>query len=282
MWSRVKARCVKPDCGALQYWSSSFRRCICNAGTYWDSARRTCREIDCGIGYYFSQSSGACGVDPNYRPACPSRQTWSTAAQRCVCTTGYVFSWTQRTCRPVNCGERRRWSRKANKCFAPRCKGGMVFFASKNKCSCKRGEHNRTGSCKTIKCKIGTLIDYASGKCITDPSYEPPCGANQVYVRSRDQCECLEGTYYSDAAGCTAISCTSTEKWSWKWIRCIPIACPKLMKWDDKLGKCDCTEEYFFSTRQQRCVPQFCDDGFRFSMKTETCIRTSGGSTTRP
>lgn len=122
------------------------------------------------------------------------------------------------------------------------------------------------------------MIDYRSNKCITDPDYVVPCGANQVFVRSRNQCECLDGYYYSSATGgCSVISCKSSEKWSWKWIRCIPISCPKLMSWNDREGACECIEDYFFSNKQQRCVPAFCDDGFKFSFRDEMCVRRGGG-----
>lgn len=104
-----------------------------------------------------------------------------------------------------------------------------------------------------------------------------PCGANQVFVNSRNQCECLDGYYYSSAAdGCSIIQCKSSDKWSWKWIRCIPIACPKLMEWNDREGACECKEDYFFSNKQQRCVPAFCEDGYKFSFKEEQCVKCGG------
>lgn len=68
------------------------------------------------------------------------------------------------------------------------------------------------------------------------------------------------------------MNCLSDEKWSWKWMKCIPRFCPKLMSWDAANGKCKCVPGRYWSTPQRRCVPAFCKAGMRFSFLEEKCV----------
>lgn len=68
------------------------------------------------------------------------------------------------------------------------------------------------------------------------------------------------------------MNCLSDEKWSWKWMKCIPQYCPKLMQWNQVKGKCECVPGRYWSLRQRRCVPQFCKAGLRFSFLEEKCV----------
>jgi len=101
--------------------------------------------------------------------------------------------------------------------------------------------------CETIYCDSGFMFSAQRNACIEDPNYVVTCGVNQVYLKDRHQCECLQGHFYDKNAGqCTQISCKVSEKWSWKWMRCIPLNCPALMQWNDSQGKCDCMSKSSF------------------------------------
>lgn len=40
---------------------------------------------------------------------------------------------------------------------------------------------------------------------------------------------------------------------------------------------CECIEDYFYSRKRQICIYAFCDDGWKFHLKEERCVKRGGG-----
>jgi len=87
------------------------------------------------------------------------------------------------------------------------------------------------------------------------------------------RCWCDEGWYFNTKANaCKRMNCLADEKWSWRWLKCIPGFCPKLMTWSQDDGVCVCVPGRYWSKRMRRCAPRYCKAGKRFSFLEEKCI----------
>jgi len=253
-------------------WNREERRCNCRPGTYWDDDQNSCKKIECGVGWIYDASQGTCIIDVDYEAECPDKMKWSVDKQRCVCTSGYYYSWKDSKCRRVNCGNTRKWSTKQGKCLVPSCDKGQIWRRSRG-CHCAAGFYmsRRLNKCTEIpQCRVGDMWSSTGQKCVPDPNYVGDCEANAQWNKLTRKCDCISGFFFAVREDrCLKIDCKDDEKWSKRHTRCIPRSCPKYMVWDDSTVQCECVEDRFWSRRQQRCIPIYCPAGKRFNFKLE-------------
>jgi len=190
VWDRRLRRCRNARCGKVMRWDSGLRDCVCKPGYFTDFDGNKCVKIDCGEGFIWSVAKGSCVVNPRYSGSCPPTMVWSGDKQRCICTRGFVYSWSEKRCREVNCGEIRNWSKSKSRCVEPECPyEGQFWRRSRGGCKCDQGwylnKDNRR--CEEISCNVDEMWSDTKQSCVLNPEY---CPVNNFYNRQKRKCEC--------------------------------------------------------------------------------------------
>ncbi|WP_428262858.1 hypothetical protein [Haliangium sp.] len=246
-YDRVLGECVCPN-SSSEDTVGGVTRCVCDLGHQYDPVSASCEAFSCPDTFVFDERRGGC--------VCPDGSNEATVdgAPRCVCEPGFKLDPATYACLAFACPDTFLFDeRKGDDCLCPD-DSTEIIRDDTPRCVCDPGLKldPATRTCQAFPCDPTFVYDEREGGCAC-----PANASEEDAVGESRRCVCDPGLKFDPA--------TST---------CKDSRCPELFIFDERRGRCVCTDELLEVTAdgEPRCV---CDPGIDYDPNAGGCEASS-------